>query len=221
MEQAVTEKTKLVFICNPNNPSGTAVDSEELRAFLHRLPKHVIAVVDEAYIEFATDPAVQSMIPEISEDLNLIVVRTFSKIYGLAGERIGYSLMNKKLHAVLQKATSVFVVGRTALAGAMAALDDDDFLVSTREGIREGRDYLTQELTAMGWQVWESHTNFLYADSHLNTKLLAQELEKKGLIIRGNFRYSRITVGTMEQNREMIAIIKETVAQGRVPAAQP
>ncbi len=221
MEQAVTEKTKLVFICNPNNPSGTAVDSGELRAFLHRLPKHVIAVVDEAYIEFATDPAVQSMIPEISEDLNLIVVRTFSKIYGLAGERIGYSLMNKKLHAVLQKATSVFVVGRTALAGAMAALDDDDFLVSTREGIREGRDYLTQELTAMGWQVWESHTNFLYADSHLNTKLLAQELEKKGLIIRGNFRYSRITVGTMEQNREMIAIIKETVARGRVPAAQP
>ena len=73
----------------------------------------------------------------------------------------------------------------------------------------------------MGWKVWESHTNFLYADSHLNTKALAAELEKKGLIIRGNFRYSRITVGTMEQNREMIDIIKATVAEGNVPPAQP
>ena len=221
MKAAVTDKTKLVFICNPNNPTGTAVDSSELRAFIHSMPKHVITVVDEAYIEFATDPAVESMISEIDEDTNLIVVRTFSKIYGLAGERIGYSLMNKKLHSVLQKATSVFVVGRTALAGAMAALDDDSFIASTREGIREGREYLTRELTAMGWKVWESHTNFLYADSHLNTKVLAAELEKKGLIIRGNFRYSRITVGTMEQNREMIDIIKATVAEGNVPPAQP
>lgn len=221
MKAAVTDRTKLVFICNPNNPTGTAVDSSELRAFIRSMPKHVITVVDEAYIEFATDPAVESMISEIDEDTNLIVVRTFSKIYGLAGERIGYSLMNKKLHAILQKATSVFVVGRTSLAGAMAALDDDSFLASTRAGIREGREYLTRELTALGWKVWESHTNFLYADSRLDTKALAAELEKKGLIIRGNFRYSRITVGTMEQNREMIDIIKATIAEGSVPPAQP
>ena len=221
MKAAVTDRTKLVFICNPNNPTGTAVDSSELRAFIRSMPKHVITVVDEAYIEFATDPAVESMISEIDEDTNLIVVRTFSKIYGLAGERIGYSLMNKKLHAILQKATSVFVVGRTSLAGAMAALDDDSFLASTRAGIREGREYLPRELPALGWKVWESHTNFLYADSRLDTKALAAELEKKGLIIRGNFRYSRITVGTMEQNREMIDIIKATIAEGSVSPAQP
>ena len=131
------------------------------------------------------------MVSEIDEDTNLIVVRTFSKIYGLAGERIGYSLMNKKLHGVLQKATSVFVVGRTALAGAMAALDDDSFLASTREGIREGRGIPHPRAHRHGLKVWESHTNFLYADSHLNTKALAAELEKKGLIIRGNFRYSQ------------------------------
>lgn len=220
MEAAVTDKTKLVFICNPNNPTGTAVDSGELRSFIHRMPKHVITVVDEAYIEFATDPAVQSMVSEIDEETNLIVVRTFSKIFGLAGERIGYSFMNKKLHGILQKATSVFVASKAALAGAMAALDDEEFITSTREGIREGREYLTRELTDMGFTVWESHTNFIYADSHLDTRILASELEKKGLIIRGNFEFSRITVGTMEQNREMIAIIRQTLAEGNVPPAQ-
>ena len=219
MEAAITEKTKLVFICNPNNPTGTAVDSGELKAFIRRVPDHVITVVDEAYIEFAVDPAVESMIPEIKEDRNLIVIRTFSKIYGLAGERLGYSFMNKELHAVLQKATSVFVASRTALAGAMAALEDDAFIKATRKGIAEGREYLTKELTAMGWKVWESHTNFIYADSHYDTQLLAKELEKKGLIIRGNFQYSRITVGTMEQNRMVIDIIKKTLAEGNVPKA--
>ena len=85
----LNESIDLIVICNPNNPTGTAVDSSELRAFIRSMPKHVITVVDEAYIEFATDPAVESMISEIDEDTNLIVVRTFSKIYGLAGERIG------------------------------------------------------------------------------------------------------------------------------------
>lgn len=216
---AITEKTKLIFICNPNNPTGTVVDTQALRNFIHRVPKHVVVVVDEAYIEFASDPAVQSMVDEIAEGVNLVVTRTFSKLYGLAGERVGYSLMNKELHSVLQKATTVFVGSRVALAGALAALDDDAYVTATKENIRLGREYLTKELTAMGWKVWESHTNFIYADSGLNSGLLAKELEKKGLIIRGNFEYSRITIGTMEQNEEMIDIIKKTIAEGNVPKA--
>ncbi len=217
MAAKVTDKTKMVYICNPNNPTGTTVDSAKLREFIHKMPDHVITVVDEAYIEFAQDPAVESMIPEIEEGLNLIVIRTFSKIYGLAGERVGYTFMNKELHGIMQKATSVFVVGRTALAGAMAALDDDEFIRTTAENIAEGRAYVTEELEKLGFKVWPSKANFVYVDSHLDTKLLAAELEKKGLIIRGNFKYSRITIGTMEQNREMIQIIKQVVEEGTVP----
>ena len=120
----------------------------------------------------------------------------------------------------MQKATSVFVVGRTSLAAVMAALDDKEFIESTCERIAEGREYVTKELTALGWKVWPSKTNFVYADSHLDTAILAQELEKKGLIIRGNFKYSRITIGRMDQNREMIDIIKTVMAEGNVPAAE-
>ncbi|MCK9170455.1 MAG: histidinol-phosphate transaminase [Treponema sp.] len=216
IQRAVTPKTKMIFICNPNNPSGTAVDSAELKRLINTLPKNIIIVVDEAYIEFADDPAVESMIPETADNGNLIVIRTFSKIYGLAGQRLGYSFMNKELHAVLQKSTPVFVATRTALAGAMAALDDDEFVEKTRKGNSEGRAYLTKELRSMGWTVYPSYTNFLYADSGYNAASLADELEKKGLIIRGNFPCSRITIGTMEQNREVIEIIRQTLKEGRV-----
>lgn len=219
MAAAVNDKTKMVYICNPNNPTGTVVDSKKLKEFIHKMPSHVITVIDEAYIEFAEDPTVESMIPEIADDLNLIVCRTFSKIHGLAGERIGYSFMNKELHGIMQKATSVFVVTRSSLAGAMASVDDEEFLSNTAREIAKGRAYVTKELEALGWKVWPSKTNFVYADSHLDTKLLATELEKKGLIIRGNFKYSRITIGRMDQNEEMIDIIKAVVNEGNVPKA--
>lgn len=216
--QAITDRTKLIFICNPNNPTGTAVDSGELRQFIRKVPKHVIVVVDEAYIELSSNSAVESMVSEITEGVNLVVVRTFSKIYGLAGLRIGYSLMNKELHGILQKSTPVFVASREALAGASAALDDEDFIQETRKMIKEGREYLTEELTGLGWKVIPSETNFIYADSGLDTAALAEELKKRGLIIRGNFEFSRITIGTMDQNRKMVSIIKEVMESGAVPA---
>lgn len=219
MYRAITDKTKMIFICNPNNPTGTVVDSEELKAFIHKVPQHVIVVVDEAYIELSSNPEVKSMVSEIAEGVNLIVVRTFSKIYGLAGLRLGYSLMNKELHAILQKSTTVFVASREALAGAMAALDDEEFIRTTKAVMKEGREYLTRELTALGWYIYPSETNFIYGDSGLNTSLLAEELKKKGLIIRGNFEFSRITIGTMEQNRKVVEIIREVMESGAVPKA--
>ena len=159
------------------------------------------------------------MVSEIAEGVNLIVVRTFSKIYGLAGLRLGYSLMNKELHAILQKSTTVFVASREALAGAMAALDDEEFINTTKAVMKEGREYLTKELTSLGWYVYPSETNFIYGDSGLDTRILAEELKKKGLIIRGNFEFSRITIGTMEQNRKVVSIIKEVMESGVVPKA--
>ena len=128
MYNAITDKTKMICICNPNNPTGTVVDSEELKEFIHKVPKDIIIVVDEAYIELSSNPDVKSMVSEISDDTNVVVARTFSKLYGLAGVRLGYAMCNKEMHAILQKCTSVFTGSRVALAGAMAALDDEEYI---------------------------------------------------------------------------------------------
>lgn len=217
IKAAITDKTKLIFICNPNNPTSTVLNSKELREFIHSVPKHVVTVIDEAYIEFATTEGVESMVSEITEGLNLIILRTFSKLYGLAGIRLGYSLANKEIQEILQKSTSVFVASRVALAGAMAALDDGEFINSTIESNKKGKEYLTREFAQMGWYTYPSEANFIYVNTGLDTALLAEECMKKGLIIRGNFKYSRITIGTEYQNKRIVDIMKEILAEGNVP----
>lgn len=214
---AITEKTKMICICNPNNPTGTAVDSRKLREFIHKVPKNIIIVVDEAYIECSSNPAVKSMISEISDDTNVVVVRTFSKIYGLAGTRIGYAMCNKEMHAILQKCTPVFVAPRYALAAALASLDDEEFVVKTKAAYQAGREYLVKEFTELGFYCYPSESNFIYVNTGYHTKEFAEECKKYGLIIRGNFEYSRITIGRMEQNQKMVEIIKKVVASGNVP----
>lgn len=219
MYNAITDKTKMICICNPNNPTGTVVDSEELKAFIHKVRKDIIIVVDEAYIELSSNPDVKSMVSEISDDTNVVVARTFSKLYGLAGVRLGYGLCNKEMHAILQKCTPVFTGSRVALAGCMAALDDEEYINMTKAAMKEGRDYLTEEFDKLGFYTYPSETNFIYVNTGYNAAAFAAECEKYGLIIRGNFQYSRITVGRMDQNRKMVEIIKKVVESGNVPKA--
>ncbi len=214
---AITDKTKMICICNPNNPTGTVVDSEELKAFIHKVPRNIIIVVDEAYIELSGNPAVKSMVSEIRDDTNVVVARTFSKLYGIAGARIGYALCNKEMHGILQKCTSVFIGSRVALAGAMVALDDEEYIAKTKAAMKEGREYLTSEFTKLGFYVYPSETNFLYVNTGYHTALFAEECKKYGLIIRGNYEYSRITVGRMDQNVKMVEIIKKVIESGAVP----
>lgn len=201
MYNAITDKTKMICICNPNNPTGTVVDSEELKEFIHKVPKDIIIVVDEAYIELSSNPDVKSMVSEISDDTNVVVARTFSKLYGLAGVRLGYAMCNKEMASILQKCTSVFTGSRVALAGSMAALDDEEYIKKTKAAMLEGRKYLTDEFTKMGFYVYPSETNFLYVNTGYNAAEFAEECKKYGLIIRGNFEYSRITVGRMDQRK--------------------
>ena len=212
----ITAKTKAVIVNNPNNPTGTVVDSEELKEFIHKVPKDIIIVVDEAYIELSSNPDVKSMVSEISDDTNVVVARTFSKLYGLAGVRLGYAMCNKEMHAILQKCTSVFTGSRVALAGAMAALDDEEYIKKTKAAMLEGRKYLTDEFTKMGFYVYPSETNFLYVNTGYNAAEFAEECKKYGLIIRGNFEYSRITVGRMDQNEKMVGIIKKIIESGEL-----
>ncbi|MCJ7837511.1 histidinol-phosphate transaminase [Cuneatibacter sp. NSJ-177] len=202
MYEAVTDRTKLVWVCNPNNPTGVPVNGDELEAFIRRLPEHVVAIVDEAYIEFADDPSVRTMLPLV-RDHNLIILRTFSKIYGLGAMRVGYSIARREISDCINSTVTSFAVATPAVEAACAAFDDQEYLQMVRDGISEGRRYLRREFEALGWKVYPSQTNFLFVDAHMPSAELADRLAAQGIVIRGNFRYPRITVGTKEDNRRL------------------
>lgn len=211
---AITDRTKLIYVCNPNNPTGGTIGHGELLKFVDSLPSHVIAVIDEAYIEFADGPEFFSMADCIDDKRRLIVLRTFSKAYGLAGARIGYLLTSREIHANLMRVVTPFTGNRLGLAAADAALDDSEFLERSVRCVREGREFLKEEFEKLGFRVFPSQANFLYVDTGLNPSDFAQKTKSKGLVIRGNFQYNRITIGTREQNEKMIAIVKEVLKEG-------
>lgn len=211
--EAINEKTKLIFIANPNNPTGTICDDNKLIELIHKLPKHVVIVVDEAYFDFVEKEGYKSMIGEISDDLNLIVVRTFSKIYGMAGSRIGYVMSNKEIISYLQIDATGYCCNRVGLYGAEAALEDDEFVKMTIEKNKEGREYLISEMEALGFKVWPSHANFIFFDPMMPPKHMADELYTFGVMIRGDFPKCRLSVGTMEQNRVAVAAMKQIVKE--------
>ncbi|HJC57389.1 MAG TPA: histidinol-phosphate transaminase [Candidatus Eisenbergiella intestinipullorum] len=213
MKAAVTDKTKLVMICNPNNPTASYLGKEELETFIRELPEHVICVIDEAYLEFATAEDCVSMLPLIDR-YNVIVVRTFSKIWGLAGARVGYSMASAEISAYLSNAICAFNVNKIVIAAAKASLEDKEFLKASWENNREGKKYLTEELTKFGWKVWPSQSSFLYVtETGMDPKEIAAGMEKRGIIIRGNLGYLRISIGTMEQSRKMVAAFQDLLGK--------
>lgn len=213
MFAAITDKTKLIFIANPNNPTGTLCDDNKLLDFIHKLPKHVVIVVDEAYFDFVEDKNYKSMIPYIQDNLNLIVVKTFSKLYGMAGARIGYVMSNKEIIDFLQIDGIGYCCNVVGLAGAEAAIDDADFVQMTITKNKEGRDYLTAELCKAGFTVYPSNTNFIYFKPTISPKELADELYAFGIIIRGETDCNRISVGTMEENALAISAINQILEE--------
>ena len=192
---AITDKTKAIFLCNPNNPTATLIDSDELHAFQKKLPEHVLLVVDEAYIDFVEDPNYRTMVDAIADDENLIVVRTFSKLYGMAGARMGYLMANREIIEYLQRDSTGFCCSRMGLHAAEAALDDVEFQEMTKKGNREGREILVSCMKELGFRVWPSHTNFIYFDPGVDVKWFADRLLDYGIIIRGNFKANRISIG--------------------------
>jgi histidinol-phosphate aminotransferase len=211
MERAITDRTKLIMICNPNNPTGTAVPRDELERFLRNVPEHIIVMLDEAYIEFSRDGADASLYRLVLELPNLVVLRTFSKLYGLAGERVGYTFSGKEVHDLLSKSATFFTATALGIEAAIAALSDQEFVKKTLATIHEGRRYLTREFEALGFRVYESETNFLYIDTGFDAMSFAEALKAHGIVIRGNFELSRITIGTPEQNRLLVEAAKEIV----------
>jgi len=213
MRKAIGPKTKLVFICNPNNPTGTIVRRREFDDFLTRLPEYVILVLDEAYFEFVSDGDYPDGLDYIKQGHNVICLRTLSKLYGLAGLRIGYALGCKELIGALNQVREPFPVSRIAQAGALAALEDSEFTEKVLRNNEEGLVYLYEEFTKMGLPYVPSHTNFVFVDLKRDSKEVFEALLREGIIIRpghlwGWPNFARVTIGTMEENRRFIDALK-------------
>lgn len=215
---AIDHNTRVVFLANPNNPTGTWIEADQLLSFIRSLPAHVIMVLDEAYIEYVTDPGFANGIAWLEEFPNLIVTRTFSKLYGLAGLRIGYGVANPELVNVVSRLRHPFNANLAALAAAEAALDDEDFIRQSREVNSAGLKQLQQGLEAMGLTCIPSKGNFVLVDVKRDGAQAYQDLLQHGVIVRPVANYHlpnhlRITVGRAEENdrllNEMEALIKQ------------
>lgn len=211
---AITPRTKLVYVCSPNNPTGTANTEEELLAFARALPPHVIAVFDEAYAEFLE--RAPDLRPLIAEGRNVICLRTFSKIYGLASLRVGYGYASAELCGLLNRVRQPFNVNAIAQAAAIAALDDEAFAEKTARENRAGLVQLENGCAALGLEVVKSVANFMLVKVGDGAKVF-DRLQRRGVIVRpvksyGMPEWVRVTVGTAAQNDRLLAELRLAVA---------
>ena len=211
---AITPKTKVIFIANPNNPTGALIGPDEIDRFLTRIPDNIVTVLDEAYFEFLENPP--DTLSHVRDGRNLIVLRTFSKIYGLASLRVGYGIARPELVEVLQKTRQPFNVNGIGQVGALASLGDDEHLRKTKEITDEGRSFLEKQFQAMGLRFVHSAGNFVFVRVGNGPGVFKKMLARK-IIVRplGGYHlpeWIRITVGTMEQNDKCIEALKKVLS---------
>ena len=214
MLKKVNRKTKLVFICNPNNPTGTTISQKSFDHFLSKLPKQVIVVLDEAYGDFVEDSFYPNGLDYIKERKQVILLRTFSKVYGLAGLRIGYALGREDLLDCLYQVRDPFPVHRLAQVAAVAALNDEDHAIKSIQLVYEGKRYLYKELDKMGVSYVPSQANFIFIDFEKDSEEVFQALLREGIIIRpGKIwdypTFARVTIGRIEDNQRFIKALKK------------
>ncbi|HEX6637097.1 MAG TPA: histidinol-phosphate transaminase [Steroidobacteraceae bacterium] len=205
MARAITPRTRLVFIANPNNPTGTWVPAKALREFIARVPAHALVVLDEAYFEYRGDIDIQDGVAWLAEFPNLVVVRTFSKAYGLAGVRVGYAVSHPSVADMLNRVRQAFNVSVVGLAGAAAALDDAEHLRKAVDVAITERTRVAARLTAGGTRVVPSAGNFLLLHAGADARPRFDQLLRRGIIVRPVANYLlpehlRVTLGTPEQN---------------------
>lgn len=215
MKKRIDKKTKLVFIANPNNPTGTYVSKYEIEEFLKDLQGHVVVVLDEAYDTFIDVNDFVSGTRYISQN-NIIVLKTFSKAYGLAGLRIGYSLSSSAIASYLERARQPFNVNLLAQEAAIAALDDRKFLARTKDTVGKGKEYLYEKLKKMGLAYVPSVANFILLDCGRDGSEVFKEMLKRGVIVRDMKQYNlnnfiRVTVGTKKENEKCIASLRKVL----------
>jgi histidinol-phosphate aminotransferase len=216
MAALVNDRTRLVFVANPNNPTGTWVEAAPLKQFIAGLPANVIVVVDEAYIEYAQDGGFPDTSRWLQEFPNLVVVRTFSKAYGLAGLRVGYALSSPAIAALLNRVRQAFNVNSIALAAAVAALDDAEHLRQSAKLNRDGMQQLEAGLDQMKVRHYPSRGNFVLVDCARPVGPVYESMLRQGVIVRpvGNYQlptHLRLTIGTHSQNERMLSALRQAL----------
>jgi histidinol-phosphate aminotransferase len=215
MKAAITPQTKIVFIANPDNPTGSYVTKKELAQFLVGLPGSVLVVMDEAYYEFV-DAADYPQTVSMVIDHPILVTRTFSKAYGLAGLRVGYGIADPGIIAAIEAVREPFNVNSLAQAAAAAALDDKAFLAKTRKVFIEGRKFVTKSLDALRLKNVPSAANFVLIELGPRAAEIAEALLRQGVIVREMSAWKlsgflRVTIGTMAENRRFIQALKKSL----------
>jgi histidinol-phosphate aminotransferase len=205
MAAAVTDRTKVVLVCTPNNPTGPVVSAVDLHAFLATVPSHVLVVVDEAYVEFVRDPAAASGLAALADHPNVVVLRTFSKAYGLAGLRVGYAIARPEIAVSIRKATPPFSVTDLSQAAAVASLESEEALQERVEAIVQERLAMVAALRGQGWDVPDTEANFVWlplGDDALDFAAACDPVSVRPFAGDG----VRISVGAPEVNTELIAL---------------
>ena len=216
MAGAISSRTKIIYICNPNNPTGTVINKRHLLQMLHRIGKDILVVLDEAYYEYVDDDNSPDGLEFFREFPNVIVLRTFSKAYGLAGLRVGYALARAEIVAELNKAAEPFSVTSVSQAAALAAWQDKEYLKKSVNYNRVERDFVATSLRTMGLTVWDSQANFLLVDLGMDSQKVYKELKAKGIIVRSaaTFGYRqaiRVSIGLRRENDLFLQALKEVL----------
>ena len=218
---AVTDRTRLIFLDNPNNPCATLIAKEQFAAFLGKLPESVIVVLDEAYVDFV-DPAERIEVLDYIANPDgipaVVALRTFSKAFGLAGLRVGFAIMHADIASLLHRVRQPFNINLPGQIGALAALDDQEHYDRTLHGTRDGLAWLTREVQSLGCKAYPSYTNFFLIDVLGDATKLYEAMLYKGVIVRSMKAYGypnfiRITVGTAEENSRFISALKACLAE--------
>lgn len=218
MIKAITPKTKIIFISNPNNPTGTITKREEIGRIIKQAPSDVLIVCDEAYHEYVDDPEYPDSLSWVREGKNIIVLRTFSKIHGLAGMRIGYGIARKGIISILNRARPPFNVNSLAQVAARASLKDKEHILRSKKIAREGKKFLYQKLTELGVPFVPTQANFILIKVGEKTRDIILTLLKKGIIVRGMEAYNlpqyiRLTIGKQEENETFTQEFQKALRQ--------
>ncbi len=216
MTNAITAHTKIIYVCNPNNPTGAIVTEQQLDTFMAGVPEDVLVVFDEAYFEYVNHPHYTSGTKYLANGRNAIVLRTFSKIYGLAGLRVGYGLTTPGIAEAIERVTEPFNVNLLAQIGAAAAIDDIEHINKSFQMNLSGKEYLYKEFEDLGLEYVKTEANFILVDTKKDCQEVFTELLKLGIIVRtGNiFGYStfiRVTIGSSEENKRFITGLKKVL----------
>ena len=212
MAYAITSSTKIVFIANPNNPTGTMNTKAEFERFMKRIPEGILVVCDEAYCEYVTKPDYPDSMKYLAQGKDILILRTFSKMYGLAGLRIGYGIGGKDIIGEMNKLRPPFNTSSIAQKAALWALQDENHLRRTREINEQGKTYLYKELDSIGMKYVPTEANFIFMPLEQDAHTLYTILLKQGVIVRPMGQHEiRVTIGLPEENKRFIDALKKVM----------